>query len=97
MAGVDPATFWGLTPRLYSIHMKAAQKRNAFARAAAAEAAWMGARADHKGLMEYVDALTGIDRRLPQSALASVMHAASSGVPVMSRAEYLKLRGSRNG
>lgn len=97
MAGFDPATFWGLTLRRYKLFIQAAQKREGLAQARAAEAAFVGTRADHKGLMQFIDAVTGIDRTLPASAFPAALKAASRNLPTITRAEFLKMRESRDG
>lgn len=82
---------------MYHARMKAAHKRAALEQARAAEAAWVGAHQDQKGLEQYIDHLAGRDRRLPVEALGSALRAASAGVPTITRAEFLEMRKARNG
>jgi hypothetical protein len=97
VAGFDPATFWKLTPRHYHQRMKAAKQCATIAQARTAEATWFGMRSDADGLGKYIDHLTGLDRRLPVEALGSTLAAASAGVPIISRADFLKMKGSHHG
>lgn len=92
-AGFVPAAFWGLTPRLLVCQLRAAARRRDQAQALAAEAAWVGAHHDHRALQKYTAALRGEETSLPPEALAGMARAATTGLPEMTWADYLKQRG----
>lgn len=89
-AGYAPELFWRLTPRQLAAQLRAAAKRQAATQALAAEAAWVGFRADHRDLKAYQAALRGQDAALPPEALAGAARAASAGLPQVTWAEFLK-------
>ncbi|WP_376872387.1 hypothetical protein [Albirhodobacter sp. R86504] len=91
MAGFDPAAFWRLTPRLYLAQLEGARQRSARDRAMIAEAAWIGANVNHKGLDQYIAELqqTAPREPLPVEALAGQLARASAQVGVIRMADYL--------
>ncbi|WP_428924995.1 hypothetical protein [Marinibacterium sp. SX1] len=91
-AGYRAVDFWGLSPRLYLAHMRAARRRVGEGQAAAAEAAFVGARSSERGLQRFVAAVTGRDNAMPPEALDGMIRSASAGMQVISMAEYLKRR-----
>ena len=92
-AGLDPADFWTLTPKLYAIHAAGAQRRLKAAQAGRAEAAWIGFNGTVETLTDYIDRLVGPLHTLPEEALSAGLDNAVRGLTVITLAEVKRQRG----
>jgi len=95
-AGLDPAEFWTLTLREWVIRMDGAEARVERERVTDAVTAWVGANADHKGLLAWLEATPGKARApMTPEAVERMLHHTAAGLPEMSMERYLQMKQER--
>lgn len=96
MAGFDPAAFWGLTPRLYMIHMRGARKRIEMqAMADRALAFNTAALTRAKKLPNWRDFIAGGKETARGPAALAMLRAHAARLPKRSWAEWQKHSSGR--